>query len=219
MKPYERAVAERLQAEAAVVALPPRERWVPPERRSRSRVPLVAAATVVLALVVAGSAVQSDDAPAARALTALRALVRPSPGPDGIEASMVVDGYRFVITILNDAAYGPDAARAYLFGAVAGVGHRCEWRREGPTVSAATQVTGAADAVVSTGARWAPLQTGTSSLREGGIPAAAVTATTVTVICGLRDDSGDHGVAASFQLRKAGSVYIGERLSLAAWRG
>lgn len=143
----------------------------------------------------------------------------PNASVDGIEASMAVDGYRFVITILNDTAYGPDAARPGTFGAVAGVGHRCEWRREGPTVSAATQVTGAAGAVVSTGARWAPLQTGTSSVRLGGIPAAAVTATTVTVICGLRDDSGDHGVAASFQLRKVGGVYFGEKLSLAAWRG
>ena len=133
---------------------------------------------------------------------------------------MAVDGYRFVITVLNDTNYGPDAARPYLFGAVAGVGHRCEWRREGPAVSAATQVTGAAGAVVSTGARWAPLQTGTSSVRDGGIPAAAVTANSaVTVICGLRDDSGDHGVAASFQLRKVGGVYVGEKLSLAAWRG
>jgi hypothetical protein len=80
VKPYERAVAERLQAEAAVIALPPRERWLPPARRS-SRVPLVAAATVVLALVVAGSAVQSDETPAARALAALRALVRPALAP------------------------------------------------------------------------------------------------------------------------------------------
>jgi hypothetical protein len=144
----------------------------------------------------------------------------PDASVDGIRTSLAVDGYHFVITILNDAAYGPDAAHPYLLGAVAGVGHRCEWRREGPTVSAATQVTGASEAVVSTGSRWAPVQTGTSNVREGGIPAAAVTAnSTVTVICGLRDDSGDHGVAASFKLRKAGSVYIGERLSLAAWRG
>jgi hypothetical protein len=144
----------------------------------------------------------------------------PNASVDGIEASMVVDGYRFVITILNDSAYGPDAVRPATFGAVAGVGHRCEWRREGPDLPAATEVTGATGAVVSTGSRWAPLQTGTSNVREGGIPAAAVTAnSSVTVVCGLRDDSGDHGVAASFQLRKAASVYLGERLSLAAWRG
>lgn len=146
------------------------------------------------------------------------------PPPDlnggGIEGSIVVDGYRFGIMILNDSAYGPGAATPGTVSAVAGVGHRCEWRREGAPVSAATQVWGAVGAVVSTGATWAPLQTGASSVRKSGIPAAAVIANfAVTVVCGMRDDSGDHGVAASFQLRKSGSIYVGERLSLAAWRG
>jgi hypothetical protein len=144
----------------------------------------------------------------------------PNASGDGIEASMAVDGYRFSIKILNDAAYGPDAASPATFSAVAGVGNRCEWSREGPAASAATEVWGPVGAVVSTGAHYAPLETGATGVRESGIPAAAVAGNSaVTVICGMRDDSGDHGVAASFQLRKVGAVYIGERLSLTAWRG
>lgn len=144
----------------------------------------------------------------------------PNATGGGIEASLAVDGYRFGIKILNDVAFGPDATRPATFGSVPGVGARCEWRREGADVAAATEVWGPVGAVVSTGAHYAPVRTGATALRESGIPAAAVIANfAVTVICGVRDGSGDHGVTASFQLKKAGGIYIGEKLSLAAWRG
>jgi hypothetical protein len=143
----------------------------------------------------------------------------PSPSGGGIEAVTVVDGYHFGIKILNDPAFGPHASTPATFSTVAGVGFHCEWRREGPTVATATEVWGPTGAVVSTGARYSPLRSGATGARESGLPASAVIAASVTLICGLRDDSGDHGVIASFQLRKAGSSYTGERLSLAPWRG
>ena len=51
MNVYERPVAERLQAEAARIPLPPRERWIPRER-SRPRLMPVLATLAGLALVV-----------------------------------------------------------------------------------------------------------------------------------------------------------------------
>jgi hypothetical protein len=138
-----------------------------------------------------------------------------------MDASLTIDGYRFDVRILNDPAYGPDAQTPATFSALTGVGLRCAWRREGPPVTAATDLTTGSDGTVrSAGSRHAPLPTGASGVREGGIPAGAVIANvTAKVICGMRDDSGDHGVAASFQVRKASSIYVGERLTLAAWRG
>lgn len=53
MNSYERPVAERLQAEAAGILLPPRERWVPAERRGSRLMPLLATIGVLaLAILV-----------------------------------------------------------------------------------------------------------------------------------------------------------------------
>lgn len=77
MTPYERVVAERMQAEAAGIPLPPRERWVPPSRRRGTIVPAIVALTllvVVATLSALGST--AGDVPG-RALATLRALVGP----------------------------------------------------------------------------------------------------------------------------------------------
>lgn len=77
MTPYERVIAERLQAEAAVIPLPPHERWVPRARRG-SIVPSLFAVGAVLLLVVATfSALGGAAGDVPRALATLRALVRP----------------------------------------------------------------------------------------------------------------------------------------------
>jgi len=77
--PYERLVAERLQAEAEGIALPGRERWVPTRKRDAAWRPLFGAAAVLIlvlsTVVVLG---ESAQAPIGRALATLRALVRPS---------------------------------------------------------------------------------------------------------------------------------------------
>jgi hypothetical protein len=76
--PYERLVAERLQAEAAAIALPGRERWVPTRPRRSMPWPLLAAAAVLVVLlstvVIFG---ESAQVPASRALATLRSIVRP----------------------------------------------------------------------------------------------------------------------------------------------
>lgn len=60
MTPYERPVAERLQAEVGRIPLPPLERWTPPERRGNRLLPVLAAtlAVVALALIVAAPALE-----------------------------------------------------------------------------------------------------------------------------------------------------------------
>lgn len=78
MTPYERLVAERLQAEAAGIALPDRERWVPTRKRDAAWRPLLGAAAVLMLLLSTVAVLgESTQAPIGRALATLRALVRP----------------------------------------------------------------------------------------------------------------------------------------------
>ncbi|MGH2492979.1 MAG: hypothetical protein ACRDF9_15900 [Candidatus Limnocylindria bacterium] len=78
MTPYERVVAERLQAEAAGIALPGREHWVPTRKRASTSWSLLGAATVLIVVlstvVILG---ESAQAPVGRALATLRSIVRP----------------------------------------------------------------------------------------------------------------------------------------------
>jgi hypothetical protein len=81
MNPYERPVADRLQAEAGRIPLPPRERWTPSERHRSRLVPALAAtvAVVALAVVVAAPALQQlpargDGVGAAGSSTSPRAV-------------------------------------------------------------------------------------------------------------------------------------------------
>jgi len=76
--PYERVVAERLQAEAAGIPLPIRERWVPARRRGSIAWPLLAAATLLI-VVLSTIAIlgESAQAPVGRAIATLRSIVRP----------------------------------------------------------------------------------------------------------------------------------------------
>lgn len=79
MTPYERVVAERLQAEAAAILLPSKDRWAPAAKRRTVPWPLIAAAMVVFVLISSVLVLgESAQAPVARqALSALRSLVRP----------------------------------------------------------------------------------------------------------------------------------------------
>lgn len=76
MTPYERVVAERLQAEAVTIALPPRQQWTPKPRRRGMVVPAIAAIAVLLTVAtLAALGSTAGDVP--RALATLRTLVRP----------------------------------------------------------------------------------------------------------------------------------------------
>jgi hypothetical protein len=64
MNVFERPFAERLQAEAARIPLPPRERWTPPERSRPRLLPVMAAfAWIVLVALVAAPLVRELDQP------------------------------------------------------------------------------------------------------------------------------------------------------------
>lgn len=89
MNPYERPVVDRLQAEVAQIALPPRERWTPPERHRSRVLPALAAtfAVVALAVIIAAPAlerVSSDGVGvgAAGSSTAPRAAALACATPD-----------------------------------------------------------------------------------------------------------------------------------------
>jgi hypothetical protein len=89
MNPYERPVAERLQAEAARIPLPPRESWTPRERHRSRLLPVLAAtfAVVAFALVIAAPLLeqvpsQSDGVGAAGSSTAPRAAALACATPD-----------------------------------------------------------------------------------------------------------------------------------------
>lgn len=57
MNIYERPVAERLQAEAARIPLPPRERWIPRARSHSRLVPVIATLAVLTLVVIAGAGI------------------------------------------------------------------------------------------------------------------------------------------------------------------
>jgi len=76
MNVYERPVAERLQAEAARIPLPPRDRWIPRER-SRPRLMPMLATLAVLSLVVLVAAPLLDQLNS-------RAQVASSPLPQAV---------------------------------------------------------------------------------------------------------------------------------------
>lgn len=85
MNVYERPVAERLQAEAARIPLPPRERWIPSHQRARPRLMPVLATLAVLSLVVLIAAPLLDQlnsrAQVASSPSPLAVAVSPSCGP------------------------------------------------------------------------------------------------------------------------------------------
>ena len=79
MNVHERPVAERLQAEAARIPLPPRDRWIPRER-SRPRLMPMLATLAVLSLVVLVAAPLLDQLNS-------RAQVASSPSPQAVAAA------------------------------------------------------------------------------------------------------------------------------------
>jgi hypothetical protein len=114
--PYERLVAERLQAEAAAIALPARERWVPRGRRRSVSWPfLAAAAALVVLLSTVAVFGESAQAPASRALATLRSLVRPQAPtvPAGWNV-FVVEG--MVLAIPPEFGVPRPMARVPIFG-------------------------------------------------------------------------------------------------------
>ncbi len=67
-------------------------------------------------------------------------------------------------------------------------------------------------------AQWTPLTSGTRGGRTGGLPiSAAQDRDASAVICGMRDDAGDHGVAVFVWFtRVSGTVVMS--LSVMPWR-
>jgi hypothetical protein len=128
-----------------------------------------------------------------------------------------VDGYRFVVTVVTDPAYGPNATAAYAVSAVSGVGIRCEWSRTGPDLSRAADLFGTTDSVVQTAA-YAPVTRDTRSDRTNGIPSAAVHGQTASLVCGVDDDTGRHGVAIDLSVAPDG-FYTARSLALSRWSG
>lgn len=98
MNVYERPVAERLQAEAARIPLPPRDRWSPRER-SRTRLMPVLATLVGLALVVLIVAPLLEQSPTA--VTSPSATSSGTLVLSGDRKSVVVDG-QVVLAIDDD---------------------------------------------------------------------------------------------------------------------
>ena len=128
-----------------------------------------------------------------------------------------VDGYRFTTHLLFDRAYGLNAADAAHTSGLAGVGLVCTWTRTGPDVPDAIELFGSGSSPAGL-AQWTPLTSGTRGGRTGGLPiSAAQDRDASAVICGMRDDAGDHGVAVFVWFtRVSGTVVMS--LSVMPWR-
>ena len=141
-------------------------------------------------------------------LIACRALV-------AAEALDVV-GYHFVVTLVDDPRYAPNAtAGAAWTSAIPGLGVRCQWSRSGPTLTRAEDLFGPPAAVAPTGTAYAPVNSYRGDVAHG-IPSSALQDRTVTMVCGVADDTGRHGVLIELTVTADGA-HVSSRFVLRAW--
>jgi len=143
-------------------------------------------------------------------------FVRCNPLP--AQRYLDTDGYRFLVTVIVDPVYGPSATAPYAVSAVSGVGIRCEWSRTGADLARAADLFGASNSIAQTGAVSAPVTHDTHSNRANGIPSAAVHGQSASLVCGVEDDTGRHGVAIDLTIAPDGT-YTVRSLTLSRWSG
>ena len=177
-------------------------------------------AVLVIALAVGQGLVafRSDRGPSGGAASSPSASPAANDGAAGAPTRYLdVDGYRFTITVLTDARYGPNPTAAAYASAVAGVAVRCDWVRTGADVAKLDDLWGTVDAVAST-AQYAPVPSGTRGDRANGIPAGAVRGSAAAMLCGVIDDAGSHGVVVYLTIAPDGT-YPARALDLSRWSG
>jgi hypothetical protein len=195
-------------------------------RRASSRwsfiAPLATAAAVLVIALAAGQGLvafrseRGPNGPAAGSRPG--ASLSPNDAAAGAATRYLdVDGYRFTVTVIEDARYGPNPSAAAYLSALPGVGLRCEWVRTAADVSKLDDLWGTVDAVAST-ARYAPVPSGTRGERANGIPAAAVRGSPAATICGVTDGGGSHGVVTYLTI-VPGGAYTSRALDLTRWSG
>jgi hypothetical protein len=136
--------------------------------------------------------------------------------PVPVQRNLDVDGYRFAITVNWDLRYGPNPSTAAYVSAIAGFGVRCDWTRTGADIAKASEVWGTTDDVATLGS--GPRTRGARGVALHGIPAAAVHGQSATMVCGMTDDTGGHGVVIDLAIGPDGS-YVVRSLNLTRWSG
>jgi len=174
--------------------------------------PLATAAVVLVAALAVGQGLALWRADRS---SSVAATASPSPTlPD--QRYLDTDGYRFTITLINDPVYGPSTTAPYAVSAMLGLGVRCEWTRTGPDVAKATDLWGTTDTAAPTGGSGA-MPRGAQGNRTNGVPAAAVNGSRATMVCGIDDETGRHGVVIDLSLGADGQTV--RSLALSRWSG
>ncbi len=146
-----------------------------------------------------------------------------APSPESLrtwvaESALNVEGYGFSVRIMSDPAYGPQpSAGPWAVSAVPGIGLSCTWTRTGPDIATVQDLWGTPQSVAST-AGYTDVRTGRGGTRQNGIPLAAVTGSTATTVCGVRDATGPHGVVIELAIAADGR-YTDGSLRLSQWSG
>lgn len=182
----------------------------------------IAAVTAMLAVVViSGVLLGTRDREPVAATASPVSTSEPSPhdAAAAVSATITTGGYRIEVAGLNDPGFGPEAGVAWMQSSIVGVGLRCTWIRVGPEQAAASTLWGTPQSVVTTGAGYAPVPSGTRAVRESGLPSGAQRngANSAGVVCGVRDAAGDHAALVRIELERRGTVYIATVVTASDW--
>lgn len=131
-------------------------------------------------------------------------------------SSLEIDDYRFTVFVLRDGTYGPQpSAGASTMSAIPGIALGCDWTRTGPDVATLESVWGTPTSVAPT-VGYSNVRTGARGTGLHGVPSEALKAGVATVVCGVRDGAGDHGVVIELTV-PPDDQYTDGSLKLSRW--